>query len=71
MERYAKELHFISKLKPDGTKLELLPEAADEVLRSNDIYKLTCLSITHKTWVASGMNTYVVKLKCDVEPTKD
>ena len=60
MKATAKELEFISQIKRDGSGVitkDITP--SDE----NEIYNLYTLSITNATFIASGFNTYVVKLK--------
>lgn len=58
MERRADEIIFISRIKRDGSGVEPVRNA-DKVGR----FALTCLSISHKTYIASGFNSFVVKLK--------
>lgn len=68
MERYGKELHFIARIKGDGSGIEPVTSEHQKDWNSDkERYTLNCLSLTNKTWIASGMGTYVVKLKCDVE----
>ena len=69
MKRKAKDLIFISRIIGHGRDLEILSEVESEKLQDNhfidDEYKLNCLSISNKTYIASGFNSYVVKLKND------
>jgi hypothetical protein len=57
---HGRELTFISFIKRDGsgtTTVEPHPETLE-----NDRFVLTRLSITQGTWIASGFNSYVVKI---------
>lgn len=62
MKKQGKFLDFISQIGRDGK--ELLPISEKYInLVKNDYFDLTCLSVTEGTWIASGFNSYVVKLK--------
>lgn len=68
MKKKAHELEFISRIKRDGSGIEPVSKIvkvkmAENPFFMNDEYKLTSLSITHETYIASGFNSYVVKLK--------
>jgi hypothetical protein len=67
MKRKAKDLVFISRIIGNGLDLEILSDVESETLQDkyfiDDEYKLNCLSISNKTYIASGFNSYVVKLK--------
>lgn len=66
MERFGSELEFISRISADGKKIEVLNETEKgktSSLLKKDVFKLSCLSISNLTFIASGMNSYVVKLK--------
>jgi hypothetical protein len=67
MKRKANELIFISRILGNGLGVEVLSEQESEKLQDRcfiyDKYKLTSLSISNKTYLASGFNSYVVKLK--------
>ena len=57
-----KELEFICRIKRDGTGTD--PVGADFIkLLENDTFIITGLSMTEKTFVASGMSYFVVKFK--------
>lgn len=60
MKEYGKNLEFISRIKRDGSGVEPVDDCAwmDEYQ-----FNLQCLSITLGTWIASGTNSYVVKIK--------
>lgn len=57
-----KKLHFISVIKRDGSGVVNV-ENEDHSHMNNDLFKITCLSISQGTFIASEMNSYVVKLK--------
>lgn len=67
MKRKANDLIFISRILGNGLGVEILSEQESEKLQDkcfiDDKYKLSCLSISNKTYLASGFNSYVVKLK--------
>ena len=62
------ELIFISRIKRDGSGTAKVFKKDVKHLTENkfakeDEYTITCLSLTEKTFIASGFNSYVVKLK--------
>lgn len=64
----AKDLEFISWIKRDGSGTEPVPHDMLESMLNNkfskdDKYKLNVLSLSNKTYIASGFNSFVVKLK--------
>ena len=64
----AKDLEFISWIKRDGSGTEPVPEKMIESMLNNkfskdDKYNLNVLSLSNKTFIASGFNSFVVKLK--------
>lgn len=63
MERFGSELIFISRISGDGKKIE--PVKLEEFVDycKSELFKLNCLSISNGTYIASGMSSYVVKLK--------
>jgi hypothetical protein len=66
MRMAAKELVFISQIKRDGTGVDILTSIQNEELQNDTIdkwYELNRLSITNKTYIASGFNSYVVKIR--------
>jgi hypothetical protein len=67
MERYpASALEFIARIKGDGSGLEeITPEHLDNLINNKFTgeFKLTCLSMSNKTYIASNFSTYIVKLK--------
>lgn len=66
MKRFATELEFISRINSDGDSITNIFAEENKTIQNcqfDKIYKLRPLSLTHKTFIASSMNTYVVKLK--------
>lgn len=64
----AKDLEFISWIKRDGSGTEKVPEdMLENMLNSkfakDDYFRLNVLSLSNKTFIASGFNSFVVKLK--------
>lgn len=73
MEAKANELIFISRIKRDGTGVHKVTKKHLKFLLEHPIQKeeefiLRRLSLTEDTYIASGFNSYVVKLK---PPTDD
>lgn len=55
------KLWFLSRIDNDGKSLIEIKQQPDYFI--NDKFKIFCLSITNKTWVATnGMSTYIVEL---------
>jgi hypothetical protein len=73
MKKYGKELEFISWIKRDGSgvipagtewnKDSRHPKTDDMSYLDDTQFKIISLSMTYKTFIASGFNTWVVKLK--------
>lgn len=64
MTKKASELIFISRILRDGSGVQqVLADEQKEFENSNENYKINSLSLLHKTYIASGFNSYVVKLK--------
>ena len=68
MKKIGSELIFISKINQDGSGIFPIP---DDFLKNplilGDVYKLRCLSMTYKTFVAFRVGVYIVKLKQDAK----
>ena len=62
MEKLGKELEFISWIKRDGSGIKMVKKKLIELMQE-DTFKVNCLSITEKTFIASGFNSFVVRLK--------
>ena len=68
MKRKAKDLIFISQIKRDGSGTEPVPEEMLENMLNNkfskdDNFTINVLSMSNKTFIASGFNSFIVKLK--------
>ena len=63
MERFGSELIFISIIFGDGKTIEIIENGTTKRYSDDEIYKLNILSISNRTFIASGMRSYVVKLK--------
>ena len=63
MDRYGRELHFISRISGDGKKLENIENEEVPEHLNQEVFTMNCLSITNQTFIASGMSSYVVRLK--------
>lgn len=63
MTKKGKELIFISRIDRDGKGVELVGEEQDMSYQDEVEFELSCLSLSNKTFIASGFNCYVVKLK--------
>lgn len=61
-QEYGRNLEFISRIKRDGSGTVY----DDDYKHLDNIkFDLQSLSITLGTWIASGFNSYVVKIKND------
>ncbi len=61
-EKQGKELEFISQINRDGSGTTDLKEGYAHFMR-NDKFRVTILSMTQKTHIASGFNSFVVRIK--------
>jgi hypothetical protein len=62
MEKLGKELEFISLIKRDGSGTKMVKKKLIELMQE-DTFKVNCLSLTEKTFIASGFNSFVVRMK--------
>ena len=63
MIKKAQELDFISWIKRDGSAAVKVPkDMLEDILQCNDKFQLNRLSLKHNTYVASGFNSFVVKI---------
>jgi hypothetical protein len=73
MKKYGKELEFISWIKRDGSDVIPVgtewnkdcghPKTDDMNYLDDTEFEIRAISMTYKTFIASGFNTWVVKLK--------
>ena len=56
------KLEFISQINCDGSGTTSVPETYIQTIEQDD-FDLYCLSMSEKTFIAHGFNSYVVKLK--------
>jgi hypothetical protein len=66
MTRKGKELEFISWIKRDGSGTQMVKKSLIKLLQE-DTLELHCLSLTQKTFIAHGFNSFVVRLKPEPE----
>lgn len=62
MKKLGKELDFISWINRDGSGVSPVKDRLVELMQ-DDLFGVTCLSITDKTYIASGFNSFVVRMK--------
>ena len=62
MKMKGNKLYFISVIKRDGSGIVNVEERDNSHL-DNESFKISNLSITKGTYIASGFNSYVVKKK--------
>jgi hypothetical protein len=75
MKALGKELEFISFIKRDGSGTiavgtewnedKTYPKIDDVSYLDDDSFNLNTLSLSNRTFIASGFNTWVVKIKND------
>ena len=68
MKKKPHELEFISHILRDGSGTKPVPSDYLKAMEENPFmkdkeFKLNCLSLTEKTFIASGFNSFVVRLK--------
>lgn len=66
MKEKATQLTFISQINRDGSGTEILTHSQSEELENCTIdkeYEINRLSLSNNTYIASGFNSYVVRLK--------
>jgi len=62
IKKTGKELIFINRIDSDGKGQKRVIKKDVELLK-DEKFTINCLSITEGTFIASGMNTFVVKFK--------
>lgn len=69
MKRFGYELDFISSINRDGSGTK--PVTDDyKYMMNNDQFEINCLSISEKTFIASGFNSFIVKILTPNKPDK-
>lgn len=68
MKKLAKELEFISWIKRDGSGTKKIPKTMLKMMLENefakdDEFEINSLSMSNNTFIASGFNSFVVKIK--------
>ncbi len=64
MKKTANELIFISQINRDGSGTSPVSDRYIETMINNkDEFNVLCLSMSKKTYIANGFNSFVVKLK--------
>ncbi len=64
----AHELEFISQIKRDGSGVSKVSKSYLKCMLENkfckdDEFEIRCLSLTEKTFIAIGFNSFIVRLK--------
>lgn len=80
MEKKGKQLKFLSFIKRDGSGTVTcgstwngemgIPKVDDMSYLDNDDFTLHALSLSERTFIAHGFNSFVVRLKRDTRPMK-
>ncbi len=63
MKIKGKNLKFISRILRDGSGTAMIKDEKDVDHVQEEEFRINCLSITNGTFIASGFNSYVVKIK--------
>lgn len=63
MKKFGKDLIFISQIGRDGTVVYTDISKEYIEMMKDDIFRITPLSLSEKTFIASEFNSFVVKLK--------
>jgi hypothetical protein len=68
MKKKAHELEFISQIKRDGSgvikvRKSYLKAMIENPIMKDEDFKLHCLSLREKTFIAFNFNAFVVKIK--------
>jgi len=63
MTKFGKDLTFISQIKRDGSGVDIDISKEYIKMMEDDLFRLTVLSLSEETFIASEFNTFVVKLK--------
>lgn len=63
MKAKGEDLIFISRILRDGSGVEAILNQEEVAYFKTTEFKMSCLSISYGTYIASGFNSYVVKKK--------
>ncbi len=68
LHKKAHELIFISQINRDGSGTSPVSESylkmmLENPLAKDDLFDVRCLSMSEKTYIAHGFNSFVVRLK--------
>ena len=63
MRNKGKDLIFISKICRNGLSVDVINSQSDYNYLKDTEFNLFCLSLTEKTYIAHGFNSFIVKLK--------
>jgi hypothetical protein len=68
MKKKAHELEFISLINRTGSGTKKVPKSYLKAMLENPLmkdeeFKMTCLSLSEKTWIATAFNSFVVRIK--------
>jgi len=66
MTKKGSKLEFISWINRDGSGVSQIPPELLDIMQ-NETFDLIGLSMTHKTFIASNFNLFVVKIKPKVK----
>ena len=71
MKKLGKELIFVSQINRDGggTNTNISKDYID--MMDGDTFKVNILSLSEKTFIASGFNSFVVRLKSKNDETSN
>ncbi len=72
IQKFPHELEFISQINRDGKGVSevsqsFLKACETNSLMKNELYDLYCLSVTEGTFIAQNFNSYVVKIKPQID----
>jgi len=63
MKATGSELEFISQIKRDGSgTVKVSNDYINDYLKK-ETFQINCLSLSEETFIASGFNSFIVKLK--------
>jgi hypothetical protein len=62
MQAKGRKLEFISQINRDGSGTEK-PSKSYIRMMKDDMFTISCLSLSERTYIASGFNSFVVRFK--------